>query len=42
MLNATIVENLWAKYAATTQHILAERVRQAAQLNAFLKDLGYE
>ena len=42
MLNATIVENLWAKYALTTKQILAARDREAAQLNAFLKDLGYE
>lgn len=36
------VENLWAKYAVTTKQILAERDREAAQLNAFLKELGYE
>ena len=42
MLNATIVKNLWAKYAVTTKQILAERDRQAAQLNAFLKELGDE
>jgi type I restriction enzyme M protein len=42
MLNATIVENLWAKYAVTTQQILAERDREAVQLNTFLKELGYE
>lgn len=36
------VENLWQKYAVTTKQILAERDREAAQLNAFLKELGYE
>ena len=37
-----VVENLWAKYAVTTKQILAERDREAAQLNLFLKELGYE
>ena len=36
------VENLWQKYAVTTKQILAERDQEAAQLNAFLKELGYE
>ena len=36
------VENLWSKYAVTTKQILAERDREAATLNAFLKELGYE
>ena len=36
------VENLWQKYAVTTKQILAERDREAAQLHAFLKELGYE
>lgn len=36
------VENLWSKYAVTTKQILSERDREAAQLNAFLKELGYE
>jgi len=36
------VENLWQKYAVTTEQILAERDREATQLNAFLKELGYE
>ena len=36
------VENLWQKYAVTTKQILADRDREAAQLNAFLKELGYE
>jgi type I restriction enzyme M protein len=36
------VENLWSKYAITTKQILADRDREAAQLNAFLKELGYE
>ena len=35
------VENLWTKYAVTTKQILAERDREAAQLNAFLTELGY-
>ena len=35
------VENLWQKYAVTTKQILAERDREAAQLDAFLKELGY-
>jgi len=34
------VENLWQKYAVTTKQILAERDREAAQLNKFLKELG--
>lgn len=36
------VENLWDKYAVTTKEILAERDEAAAQLDAFLKELGYE
>ena len=36
------VENLWQKYAVTTKQILADRDREAAQLNVFLKELGYE
>lgn len=36
------VENLWEKYAVTTAAILTERDHQAAQLNQFLKELGYE
>ena len=36
------VENLWSKYAVTTKQILVERDRETAQLNAFLKELGYE
>jgi type I restriction enzyme M protein len=36
------VENLWQKYAVTTKQILAERDREAAQLDTFLKELGYE
>ncbi len=32
----------WQKYAVTTKQILAERDREAAQLDAFLKELGYE
>lgn len=38
----TAVENLWTKYAVTTKQILVDRDREAAQLNAFLKELGYE
>lgn len=30
------------KYAVTTKQILADRDRESAQLNAFLKELGYE
>lgn len=36
------IENLWDKYAVTTKQILAERDREAEQLNSFLKELGYE
>jgi type I restriction enzyme M protein len=36
------VENLWDKYAVTTKQILAERDREATQLNRFLKELGYD
>jgi type I restriction enzyme M protein len=36
------VDNLWQKYAVTTKQILAERDREAAQLNQFFKELGYE
>ena len=32
----------WQKYAVTTKQILAERDREAAQLDAFLKELGHE
>lgn len=35
------VENLWSKYALTTKQILAERGREAAQLDAFSKELRY-
>ena len=35
------VENLWQKYAINTKQILAERDREAAQLNDFLTELGY-
>jgi type I restriction enzyme M protein len=42
MLKTTAVENQSSKYAVTTKQILAERDREAAQLNAFLKELGYE
>ena len=38
----TAVENLWQKYAVTTKQILADRDREAAQLNHFMKELGYE
>lgn len=36
------VENLWDKHAVTTKQILAERDAEAAQLDGFLKELGYE
>ena len=36
------VENLWQKYAVTMKQILAERDQSAAQLNGFVKELGYE
>ena len=36
------LENLWQKYAVTIKQILADRDREAAQLDAFLKELGYE
>lgn len=35
-------ENLWDKYAVTMKQILAERDREASQLNTFLTELGYE
>jgi len=35
------IENLWSKYAVTTKQILAERDREAAELDAFLTELGY-
>lgn len=35
------VENLWDKYAVTTKQILADRDREATQLDVFLKELGY-
>jgi type I restriction enzyme M protein len=36
------VENLCDKYAVTTKAILASRDQEAAQLNQFLQELGYE
>src|SRR5271157_1181783 len=36
------VENLWQKYAVTMKQILADRDREAAQLDVFLKKLSYE
>lgn len=36
------VENLWDKYAVTAKQIIAERDREAEQLNRFLVELGYE
>ena len=36
------VENLWAKYSVTIKSILKDRDHEAGQLNAFLKELGYE
>ena len=35
------IENLWDKYAVTAQQLLAERDREAARLDAYLKELGY-
>lgn len=42
MVNTTAVEDLWSKYSVTTKQILAERDREAAQPDQFLKELGYE
>lgn len=36
------VENLWDKYAVTTKQSLAERDHEAALLDGFLRELGYE
>jgi type I restriction enzyme M protein len=36
------IENFWQKYAVTMKQILAERDREAAQLDRFLVELGYE
>ncbi|MCB2212999.1 N-6 DNA methylase [bacterium] len=36
------VENLWDKYAVTANDILAARDAEAAQLETYLKELGYE
>ncbi|STQ91377.1 type I restriction-modification system subunit M [Iodobacter fluviatilis] len=36
------IENLWAKYAVTAKQIETERDAAAAQLQAFLAELGYE
>ena len=36
------VENLWQKYAVTMKQILADRDREASQLTAYLKELGFE
>jgi len=36
------VENLWQKYAVTTKQIVAERDQASAQLDAFIKELGYD
>lgn len=36
------VENLWGKYAVTARQIEAERDAAAAQLQAFLAELGYD
>ena len=35
-------ENLWTKYAVTAKQIIAERDKESSQLNAYLKELGYE
>ncbi len=36
------VENLWDKYSVDLKQILAERDKEAEQLNLFLVELGYE
>jgi type I restriction enzyme M protein len=36
------IENLWGKYAITAKQIEAERDLAAAELQAFLRELGYE
>lgn len=36
------IENLWSKYAVTARQIEAERDTAAAQLQAFLVELGYD
>lgn len=36
------IENLWSKYAVTAKQIEAERDQAAAELKAFLVELGYE
>lgn len=38
----TAVQNLHSKYSVTLKDILQERNRAAEQLNAYLKELGYE
>jgi type I restriction enzyme M protein len=37
-----VIENLWGKYAVTAKVIEADRNVAAAQLQAFLVELGYE
>ncbi len=36
------IENLWSKYAITAKQIEAERDQAAAELQGFLRELGYE
>lgn len=36
------VQNIWQKYAVTTKQILADWDHEAAQLDTFLKELGYK
>jgi type I restriction enzyme M protein len=36
------IENLWGKYAITAKQIGAERDQAAAELQRFLRELGYE
>jgi type I restriction enzyme M protein len=36
------IENLWSKYAVTAKEIEVERDQAAAELKAFLVELGYE
>ena len=36
-----VVENLWDKYAVSSQELEAEREKTLAELNEFLSKLGY-
>ena len=39
---AAAIENLWNKYSVTVKQILAEREKEAAFLDRFMVELGYE